>query len=114
MIFGLDILGFIAWIEINLPLIIPTIAAVLPSIAAVFTIICACFKLLHDNRYELKAIIDQFNELRQEVRDKTEIKQTRAEMKQIIHDNAVLRKQNTEILAQLSRIKPQEAPNENK
>lgn len=112
MIFGLDILGFIAWIEINLPLIIPTIAAVLPSLAAIFSIICACLKLIKDNSAQIKPILAQFEALRQEVKDKTDLREARQEMKQIIHDNAVLKRQLNELITAQTKVKHEVPENE--
>lgn len=104
----------ITWLEVNLPIIVPTIAAVLPSLGSIIGIICAVAKLFKDNKEQIKPILEKFDDLRQEVRDKTELREARAEMKQIIHDNAVLKRQLNELLTLQSKVKHEVPTDETK
>ena len=99
MIFGLDIIGLIAWIEINLPVIIPTIAGILPSVAAVMTIILAALRFLKDNKEQFKPVVEQFNQLRAEVRDKTELREVKSQMAQHSRQLQALDKKVDELIA---------------
>lgn len=93
-----------SWVSINLPLIIPTLSAALPSVGAIIGILCAVAKLFKDNKEQITPILEQFEALRQEVRDKTELREARTEMKQIIHDNAVLKRQLNELITIQSKV----------
>lgn len=108
-----DIFVILAWIEAWLPTIIPTVAAILPAIGALFGIIVSCAKLFRDNRKQIEPILKQFQELREEVRNKTDLREARAEMKQIIHDNAVLKRQLNELITLQSKVQ-HEVPEDDK
>lgn len=106
--------AFMIWLEAWLPTIIPTAAAILPSLGALFGILVSCVKLIKDNKAQIKPILEQFAELRQEVKDKTDLREARQEMKQIIHDNAVLKRQMNELITAQTKVKHEVPENETK
>ena len=106
MIFGaVDLMVIILWLEQWLPTIIPTIAATLPSIAALVGIACSCLKLIKDNRQQITPILQQFEELRAEVRDKTDLREARKEMQELIKENKALRKRLDKQTTYITHIK---------
>lgn len=106
--------AFVIWLEAWLPTIIPTAAAILPSLGALFGILVSCVKLIKDNKEQIRPILEKFEELRQEVKDKTDLREARAEMKQIIHDNAVLKRQLNEMITLQSKVKHEVPEDETK
>ena len=81
------------------------VVAAAPAIAAIFTIIAAVVKMVRTNKSELKAVIDAFNELRNEVINTKEYSEVKRELAAVHRENAQLKKQMNELLTELTRIK---------
>ena len=75
-------------------LIYPYVVALLPSITAIATCVISVVK-----------ICQSFKALRQEVKDKTDIKEARAEMRQIISENRALRKRLDTLISIEGKVK---------
>ena len=90
---------------------LPYVVSILPSLAAVIGIIASIIKIAKDNKKVIEPIVTKFNELRQEVKDKTEMTDLKATINNLIKENAELRKENHEIITQLSKVKYYESNN---
>lgn len=84
--------------------IIAFIATWGPSIAAIISIIAAVVKMAKDNRSVIKPVLEQFEELREDVSDKTDLTEARQEMRVIIQQNAELRAQNLALMTALTKV----------
>lgn len=84
--------------------IIAFIATWGPSIAAIISIIAAVVKMAKDNRSVVKPVLEQFEQLREEVSDKTDLTEARQEMRAIIQQNAELRAQNLALMTALTKV----------
>lgn len=84
--------------------IIAFIATWGPSIAAIISIIAAVVKMAKDNRSVIKPVLEQFEELREDVSDKTDLTEARQEMRIIIQQNAELRAQNLALMTALTKV----------
>lgn len=80
------------------------IVAAAPAIAAIFTIIAAVVKMVRTNKSELKAVVDAFNELKNEVVNVKEYSEVKRELAAVHRENAELKKQMNELLTELTRI----------
>lgn len=84
--------------------IIAFIATWGPSIAAIISIIAAVVKMAKDNRNVIKPVLEQFEQLREDVSDKTDLTEARQEMRAIIQQNAELRAQNLALMTALTKV----------
>lgn len=84
--------------------IIAFIATWGPSIAAIISIVAAVVKMAKDNRSVVKPVLEQFEQLREEVSDKTDLTEARQEMRAIIQQNAELRAQNLALMTALTKV----------
>jgi predicted rRNA methylase YqxC with S4 and FtsJ domains len=84
--------------------IIAFIATWGPSIAAIISIIAAVVKMAKDNRNVIKPVLEQFEQLREDVSDKTDLTEARQEMRVIIQQNAELRAQNLALMTALTKV----------
>lgn len=85
--------------------IIAFITAFGPSIVAIISIIASVIKIAKDNKSIVKPVIDEFNQLRQEVNDKTDLTDARQEMRALIQQNAEQSKKIDLLIAELSKVK---------
>lgn len=81
------------------------IIAILPALSAVLGIIASVVKMAKDNKAVIKPVIDQFNDLRQEVKDKTELEAVRNEMLAIMTENRQIRQELADLITELKKEK---------
>lgn len=90
---------------IELTTLITLLAAYVPMITAVVTIICSIVKAAKDNKQVVKPVLEQFDALRQEVKDKTEMTEAKEQIKNLLIQNEILQKQVADLITEMSRVK---------
>lgn len=90
---------------IELTTLITLLAAYIPMITAVVTIICSIVKAAKDNKQVVKPVLEQFDALRQEVKDKTEMTEAKEQIKNLLIQNEILQKQVADLITEMSRVK---------
>ena len=85
-------------------LALPYVVSILPSLAAIFGIIASIIKVLKDNRKVIQPVIDQFNDLRQEVKDKTEMTEIKSTVTNLLEENAKLRKDVAALITAMNKV----------
>lgn len=81
------------------------IISVLPSLAAIIGIVASIIKMIKDNKAIVKPVIEQFEELRKEVKDKTEMTDAKETIQMLLQENASLRKEIADLITAISKIK---------
>lgn len=89
---------------IELSALYAILIAALPSIAAILGIICSIIKVVRDNKAVIQPVIDQFNDLRKEVKDKTELEEVKAEMLAIMKENRQLRQEIADLITEMRKV----------
>lgn len=85
--------------------------AALPTLAAIIGIIVSVIKVVKDNKEIVQPVIDQFNALRKEVQDKTEMEAVKTEMLAIMTENRQLRQEMADLITEMRKQK-YDVPNE--
>ena len=85
-------------------LALPYVVSLLPSLAAIIGIIASIIKVLHDNRKVIQPVIDQFNDLRKEVKDKTEMNEIKSTVNNLLEENAKLRKDIAALITAMNKV----------
>lgn len=92
-------------------LALPYVVSILPSLAAIIGIIASIIKVLKDNRKAIQPVIDQFNALRQEVKDKTEMNEIKSTVNNLLEENAKLRKDVAALITAMNKVQYNESSN---
>lgn len=79
--------------------------AALPALSAIFGIIASVVKMAKDNKAVIQPVIDQFNSLRKEVQDKTELEAVKTEMNAIMTENRQLRQEMADLITEMRKQK---------
>lgn len=81
----------------------------IPTITALVGMICAIVRTVKNNKETLqeitRPITDAFNELREEVKDKAQAKQTSAEVNMLLEELRLERELTTKLIAELTKRK---------
>ena len=91
--------------ELQLDAIYALVIAALPALAAILSIIAAIVKMVKDNKAIIKPVIEQFNALRAEVKDKTELEAVKTEMQAIMAENRQIRQELADLITELKKVK---------
>ena len=89
---------------IELSAIYAIIIAALPALSAVLGIIASVIKMARDNKAVIQPVIDQFNDLRQEVKDKTELEAVKTEMLAIMTENRQIRQELADLITEMKKV----------
>lgn len=89
---------------IELSAIYAIIIAALPSIAAILGVIAAIVRFATDSKKAIQPMIEQFNELRQEVQDKTELEAVKTQMLAIMTENRQIRQELADLITELRKV----------
>lgn len=90
---------------IELSAIYAIIIAALPALSAVLGIIASVIKMARDNKAVIQPVIDQFNDLRKEVKDKTELEAVKTEMNAIMTENRQIRQELADLITEMKKVK---------
>lgn len=90
---------------IELSALYAIIIAALPSLAAILGIIASIVKIAKDNKEVIQPVIDQFNDLRKEVQDKTELEAVKTEMNAIMTENRQIRQELADLITEMRKRK---------
>lgn len=90
---------------IELSTIYALLIASLPALSAILGIIASVIKMAKDNKAVIQPVIDQFNNLRQEVQDKTELEAVKTEMLAIMTENRQIRQELADLITEMKKVK---------
>ena len=90
--------------DLQLDAIYALLIAAMPAITAVLSIIAAIVKMAKDNKAIIKPVIEQFNALRKEVQDKTELEAVKTEMQAIMTENRQIRQELADLITELKKV----------
>ena len=79
--------------------------AALPALSAILGLIASVVKMAKDNKAVIKPVIDQFNDLRKEVKDKTELEAVKTEMNAIMTENRQIRQELADLITEMKKVK---------
>ena len=89
----------------NLDTLYALIVAAAPAITAIIGIIAAVIKNHKDIQAKTQPILDKFDELRQEVNDKTELTEVKIQMEAIMVENRQLKQEIADLITVLKKVK---------
>lgn len=81
------------------------IVSSMPALAAIISIIAAIVKIAKDNKEVIKPVVEQFNALRNEVKDKTELEAVKTEMLAIMAENRQIRQELADLITEMKKVK---------
>ena len=90
---------------IELSTIYAIILPLLPTITAIIGIIASVVKMTGTSKKIVQPVLEQFNDLRPEVKDKTQAEQALVEVRMLIEENRKLREQLAELQTEITKIK---------
>lgn len=91
--------------NLQLDAIYALLIAAAPALTAVLSIIAAIVKMAKDNKAIIKPVTEQFNALRKEVQDKTELEAVKTEMHAIMTENRQIRQELADLITELKKVK---------
>lgn len=90
---------------IELSTIYAILLPLLPTITAIIGIIASVVKMTGTSKKIVQPVLDQFEDLRQEVKDKTQAEQALVEVRMLIEENRKLREQLAQFQTEITKVK---------
>lgn len=91
--------------EFNIDILYSFLLSAAPALAAIISIIVSVVKTIKMNKEIVKPVIEEFETLRKEVQDKTELEAVKNEMLAIMSENRQIRQEIADLITEMRKQK---------